>query len=342
MQQYIFGGYTKRTNPGVLTANFDTATAQFTPAQLVASLSQPTFLTLSCDGQWLFAIHKGEEKSGIVAFKRDTQESWQEVARCLNTDIPGCHVTYRDSSKTIYVSNYHERTFDVYTLVDDSHLVHSQRVQHSGSSIHPNQKSSHVHYTGLNSDNTQLLVCDLGTDTVHTYHLDEQGLATPTHEFRAPAGTGPRHLVLHPTLPIVYIVGELANTTLVATLSPSGELSLIQTLTNIPEEFSTTSAGAAIRLTADGRFLYVSTRFHNVITVYQVSQENGLLTPVQTVETRGDIPRDFILDQTEQYLLVPHQDSDYITVFRRDTNSGQLTFVHNNFNVPECVCIINA
>ncbi|MDO4775159.1 MAG: lactonase family protein [Aerococcaceae bacterium] len=341
MQDYLLGGYTKRANQGVLAVAFDSQTAQFTTPQLIAPLSQPTYLGVADDGQLFFAIHKGEDKSGIVAFQRTTT-GWQEISRLLDSDIPGCHVCYRASSRTIYVANYHEGALYTYRLNDANQLEARQRLQYSGSSIHPNQKSSHIHYAGLNHTQTLLFVCDLGTDIVSSYHVDDEGNLTLASEFHAPVGTGPRHLVLHPTLPIAYIIGELANTTLVVSVENDGTLQLIQTIANVPEKYLQTSAGAAIRITKDGRFLYTSTRFHNTMTVYHICEHEGTLTFVQQIDTQGEIPRDFVLDASERYVLVPHQDSDHISVFERDTSTGTLRFLHNTTCAPECVCIAHA
>lgn len=342
IQNYILGGYTKRKNKGIHSITFNPETGTFGSSSLISELDGPTFVALSQAKDLLFAIHKEDNKGGIVAYRRANDGVWKEISRSFGSDIPGCHVSFRESSQTVYVSNYHGGTVDVYQLDENDTLTHSQSVQHEGSSVHKNQQSSHVHFADMNADQSLLYVCDLGTDIVSTYAIDENGQLTLASELKLAAGTGPRHLVFHPAKPLIYAIGELNNTTIVLEVAEDGSLSEKQTITNIPNDRVNESAGAAICITKDGRFLYTSTRFHNVLTVYSIAGEDGKLEKIQEVDTVGQIPRDFILDTTDQFLLVAHQDSDYITVFSRNAETGELKFVNNETFAPECVCIASA
>lgn len=340
-ESFILGGYTRRTNNGLKKILFNNESKMFEKATDFAQLNNPTYVTFSTDGQFLFSIHKDTPNSGIVAFKKINENEWLEVSRCLNTVGSGCHISYRESSRTIYVSNYGEGALNVYHFSPEEKLTHLQRIEHHGSSVHENQESPHVHYAGVSRDESHLYVCDLGTDKVSTYLIDSQGKLTLEHELHLPAGTGPRHLVKHPTENYVYIIGELDNTTTAAKLNDDASLSIFQCVPNIPEEFKQTASGAAIRITRDGRYLYTSTRYHDVITVFSINQINGHLEHIQTVSSVGKVPRDFILDKTEKYLLAAHQDSDYISLFERDKESGKLNFLHNEVYAPECVCLVS-
>ena len=50
-------------------------------------------------------------------------------------------------------------------------------------------------------------------------------------------------------------------------------------------------------------------------------------------------PRDFDLTPDQEFLLVVHQDSDNVTVFKRNSENGRLAELSNDFQVPEAVCI---
>lgn len=338
LQTFFLGGYTKRLNKGISTVTFNSETLKFGPVTPVAALNNPTWLTFNDNKDLLFAINK-EEKGGLTLFTKDVNGIFIRHSDCFVTESAGCHITYLESKRTVYVSNYHEGSVDVFYLDENNQLSLLERIFHQGSSVHPNQKSPHVHMTQLSTNHDYLYVCDLGTDEVYTYQIKEDGTLTEFDVTKFPAGTGPRHLVIHPTLPVIYVVGELNNTTTIVKINRDDTLSVIDSLRNTTPSFATTSAGAAIRLTKDGKFLYVSTRFHNMITVFQVD-EFGLLDEIQKMPTFGEIPRDFILDSTEQYLLIPHQDSDIITVMLRDKKSGQLRKIRPTVVAPECVNIV--
>lgn len=339
-QSFILGGYTKRDNKGIHTVEFDAVKGEFSEPSLISELNGPTFVALSKAKDLLFAINKEGELGGIVAFKKNGQQ-WEPLTSGYGENGTGCHVSYRESSQTIYVSNYHAGVVDVFKL-DGDNLTVIQTVEHTGSSVHKNQDAPHVHFADMNDDQTLMFVCDLGTDYVTTYSIDDEGKLTKASELKLNPGTGPRHLVFHPSEPYAYIMGELANTTTVVSVDAAGVMATVETQLNIPEEHVEESAGAAIRVTQDGRFLYVSTRFHNVITVYAISEDGSSLTKVQEIDSHGEIPRDFNLDATEQYVLVAHQDTDHLSVFERNAETGELTFGQNDTKAPECVCIASA
>lgn len=341
-QEFILGGYTKRDNEGFHQIFFNPNDGTFSKTTLISKLNNPTFVALNDDKTLLFAIHQDGEKAGLVVFNKIENKQWEQIDQCMATDIPGCHVSWREESQTVYVANYHEGSIDVYAFKDNT-LSHIQRVSHSGSSVHPNQTKPHIHYTGMNQDHTLLFACDLGTDIVATYTIGSDGQISLKHEYKLEAGTGPRHLVFHPSYKYMYVIGELANTTTVLSVSESGKLKALQSVANVDTANSPdNTAGAAIRLTSDGKFLYTSTRYNDTISVYGVSEDGSELTPIERVDSVGQVPRDFILDETEQYVLVAHQDSDHITVFSRDAETGRLKYRHNETYAPECVCICPA
>src|SRR5690606_13449862 len=73
------------------------------------------------------------------------------------------------------------------------------------------QERSHAHCVlQLPSDDT-VLVTDLGLDRIFSYGLHAAGALTRRGETPLPAGSGPRHLALHPTAPLLLVINELAS-----------------------------------------------------------------------------------------------------------------------------------
>ena len=58
----------------------------------------------------------------------------------------------------------------------------------------------------------------------------------------------------------------------------------------IPSDWTEFNSSAAIRLSSDNKFLYVSNRGHNSITVFEVSADGQSLTEIQNISTEGDFP----------------------------------------------------
>ena len=108
----------------------------------------------------------------------------------------------------------------------------------------------------------------------------------------------------------------------------------------MPEGFEEPNTAAAIRLSPDQKYLYTSNRGHNSLVSFKISA-NGLdLEQLQTIKTQGDFPRDFQFDLTGNYVLVPHQKSNDVTVLKYNALTGYLTFLNNDVQVPEGTCIL--
>lgn len=338
-ENFLISGYTRRLNTGIATIKLDRSSQRFHERHVIAELQNPTYLTLSNDGQFLFAIEKNEPQSGLTVFQKDGEE-WIRMSQSYPSQIPACHLSYRPQTRTIYASNYHEGAIEVYQLDDSHQLQPLQQIYHTGSSIHPNQSQARIHFTSCLDSEDLLYACDLGSDLLYIYQLDQEGkLSQKIQKVQMPAGMGPRHLIKHPSLPYVYIVGELDNTTARCQIDSLGLLHYIESTDNLKNASDQASA-AAIRISKDGHYLYVSTRYDDMLTVFSIGENDGRLHKIQEIHSIGKVPRDFILNQAEDYLLCAHQDSDYISLFKRDPQTGLLNFLHNEAFAPECVCIL--
>jgi 6-phosphogluconolactonase len=123
-------------------------------------------------------------------------------------------------------------------------------------------------------------------------------------------------------------------------------LRLIQSISTIPSAFPTTmNTCGRICVHKSGRFVVVSNRGHQSITVYKVKSKGAKKGELQTVghfHTRGETPRHFQFDNSGQYLLVANQDTDSIAVFNFNLSNGELKYSGNEYRVPSpnfvCCC----
>ena len=77
------------------------------------------------------------------------------------------------------------------------------------------------------------------------------------------------------------------------------------------------------RAPSNVRFVLVSNRGHNSIAVFAIRQattcgEAGYLRVVKYCHTKGKTPRHFQFDPSGNFLLSANQDTDSITIFRRE------------------------
>ncbi|MGX7108161.1 lactonase family protein [Facklamia miroungae] len=341
-EKYLLGGYTRRKNQGLALIEYNPQQEKFLERQVFSSLQNPTYLALSVDHRYLFSIEKESPLSGVSVFKKDTFGQWEKKDQFLHTKTAGCHLFYLDQTRTLYLSNYHEGTLEIYHLNTKDQLEHIETIAHEGSSIHPNQTQSRIHFSSTLGQDKHLYVCDLGSDNVLIYALTESGTIHHLQQtLSLPRGTGPRHLAIHPDLPYVYIIGELNNTTTLCKLNQEGHLRIIENYPNIEGDSNKDATGAAIKCSKDGRFIYVSTRYQDQISLFAVNKKTGQLSLIESVSSAGKVPRDFCFSQNENYLMVAHQDSDNLALFRRNLETGKLTLISKETYAPECVCIIN-
>jgi len=107
-------------------------------------------------------------------------------------------------------------------------------------------------------------------------HLDAQPPFTPGRALQ------PRHFCCHPTLPCLYVANEAGNSVSIFDRK-DGALSLRGSVSSLPDTFGGLSLGAQIRITEDGRYLYMSNRGHNSIACYCVNEADGALRRIVNV-----------------------------------------------------------
>jgi 6-phosphogluconolactonase len=62
---------------------------------------------------------------------------------------------------------------------------------------------------------------------------------------------------------------------------------------------------------------------------------------VDWFDTHGDFPRDFNLMQDENYLIIANQNTDNVTVYKRNSTDGTLALVQKDIFMPEGTCVLS-
>lgn len=334
----ILGGYTRKGGAGIYRAELDTVTGSVsTPLPYVTGVNGPTYLAVSSK-QRLYAVAAGATTGGVAAIAMDEGEP-RILGDVLEAGTSPAHVFVDEDRQLVYASNYHEGRVNVYAIQEDGSLVATDEVKHGGSGPRDEQEASHVHYAALTPDK-RVVVVDLGNDTVTTYDVTPAGKLQAPVIFTATPGFGPRHIVFHPTKPIAYLLGELSSAVQVLDYdAAAGTFSIRQTLSTIPADWTEHNGAAAIRISADGRFLYTSNRGHNSIATFAIDNA-GELEFVNHVSTFGEFPRDFNIDPSGNYVLAVNQNTNNGSLYRRDPVNGTLTTLAINIPTPEAVCVL--
>jgi 6-phosphogluconolactonase len=238
-------------------------------------------------------------------------------------------------------------------------------IYHKGSSQHPTrQTQAHAHCTFFDIESNKLLVCDLGLDQVKVYSVQknkENSKAENKNEFTAveeqiislPAGSGPRHICFDENYAYGFIINELNGSVTIikynaekkeydikGNFDVSGQLSgSLKESVNTSTSIDTDLGAAAIRVSADGRFVYTSMRSDNTIRLFAFDPIAESLNYIASYPTGGTTPRDFTIDPTGKWLLVAHQDSDTIAIFNVNSYNGTLSLFNTVENIKSPVCL---
>lgn len=325
----FIGSYTRKSSKGIRAFRFNDeefVVEDFFPVE------EPSYLLLSKDGETLYSAMKDGDAAGVLSLNLSSGES-------TKLTFPGertpCHLAW--SQNALLASNYHQGRFDVYETVAGKVTQRLHSFQHTGKGpVEGRQDSPHIHFAQKNPYNSDILVCDLGTDLLHIYR--QEPAFEKVSEVLLPPGSGPRHLVFHGKAPVVYVFSELTSEIFTLDFS-QGEYRMKQAIPTLPEDFQGENTGAAIRISPDNRFLYVSNRGHDSLSVFEI-KENHQLRLVEIRSTEGDHPRDFNLTSDGAFLLVGNMNSNTLTLFKRDRETGKLQLLKKDQWTPEPTCIL--
>jgi 6-phosphogluconolactonase (cycloisomerase 2 family) len=244
-------------------------------------------------------------------------EGLQNASEIKSTQgVVACHLCVDNDD--VYIVNYLSGN-----IVKNGEFA----IQRQGGSIHPTRQTEpHTHFINKTPDG-YLAVCDLGTDTLAIYDKD-LGFVS---ESKVPSGYGIRHLVFSKDGEYIYAINELVPSISVFEYK-NGKATLVNT---VGIECKNEKAnGAAIRLSSDGTYLYLSLREENVICVFAVDGKN--LTNLQMVNCGGDSPRD--INITDNHLMVCNERSGNVVLYK--LVEGLVKEQISNYCMKSTLCIV--
>lgn len=342
----IIGTYTNesKTN-GIHVYTFNTRTGDFQSKSVTTGITNPSYLAISRDRRNIYSVSEAGEGKGVNAYSFDLATGKLSL---LNTGSAGgngpCYISVDDKKRWVFTGNYGGGSLSATRLNPDGSLSkETQVIQHEGSSVNTSrQDKPHVHAVILSPDNRYLLVPDLGTDKVNVYNFKPDA-SQPLTPASVPFGTanpggGPRHLAFHPNGKFAYLVLEMEGAVTAYKYS-NGKLDPLQRITMLADGFSGKVGAADIHVSPDGKFLYASNRGEaNDIVIYSIG-EDGKLTYAGRQAEGIDTPRNFVIDPTGNFVLVGNQNSNNVSVFRRDAKTGLLSSTGKLIQVDKPVCL---
>ncbi|REE67575.1 6-phosphogluconolactonase [Paenibacillus taihuensis] len=344
----FIGSYANANEPGIYACAYDTQTGDLTLIGQADGLQNPTFLVPNGTNRTLYTIMEGKNAEGgkcgaAAAYRFDPANgSLNRLNEVVTLPATTCHITTDAEYRIAMTASYHGGMISLSPILEDGSIGETADIKrHEGSSVHPAQTQARAHSVIVDNAGRYVVVSDLGMDTLFVYELDITNQRFVLHNKTAiTPGSGPRHFVFHPELPYGYGINELNSTiTVYAYDGKAGQLTVVQTISTLPESFDGENGTADIHLSSDGKFLYGSNRGHDSIAVYSVDPSDGHIEPIEYVPTLGGHPRNFGLSPDGRFVLVANRDGNNIVTFSRDAETGKLQPTGSELHVSKPVCI---
>ena len=287
---FYVGTLTREGGEGILTCRLTEAGIEKTGCY--TATKDPNYLIWSALNRCLYATGSDaeEEYRGTVSAFIPEGDALRPVS-CQKTGGNGpCFLAESDDGRYLYTANYGSGSVCVMPA-RPALGERTQLAEHTGYGPHPSrQNGPHPHQVIFMPGTDRLLAVDLGTDEVWIYRADrESGLLSHLKSLHLHGG--PRHIAFGPN-GFAYLAHELSSEVTVLRLK-GDEIVPVQTLSTLPQGADMPNTAAAIRVSLDGKKLYVSNRGHGSVAVFDI-REDGSLSPLRHIPA-GIYPRDFQL-----------------------------------------------
>jgi 6-phosphogluconolactonase len=335
------------TPDGILAYDWEPATGELTPAGVAARLANVDWITFSPKREFLYAASEVDSfngrSTGEVASFSVEDGKLQPVAAQNSASTGTCHVALDHTGRVLLSADYGGGSAASFLIGTSGRLSPAVWTEHYAGhgSNKDRQQSAHAHFASFSPDNRFAYINDLGLDCIHIYKLNAAtAQLTPAGAYHAKPGAGPRTLHFHTNGHTAYSINELDSTVDVLEWSPAdGSLVLAARIELLPAGYTGDTHACDTVISKDGRSVYFANRGNNSIYLFHADEKTGALTPGGRFDCGGKTPRNFVLDPTERWMLVANQDSNQISVFRRNAENGALAKEGKSFAAAAPMCI---
>ena len=292
--------------------------------------SRPGPLVQSRDGATLYGGLRGTSQ---LAQWRLAGDGWVASGpmQTVQLDSDPCHLSLDRRGAWLLAAYYGAGCVSVHAVAADGSLANKPAwIASTGPKAHC------IRETGSAG---RLLVPHTGQENAfHEFELDRRtGALKPRGIVTAESDPwtgpeGPRHFEIHPNSSSVFASNEHGSTVGHWRLGPNGQLGRrLGSVPTLPHPWGLANTCAQIRLTNDGRFLYVSNRGHNSLALFAVDRQTGNLSRLGWQPTEA-VPRAFAISSDDRFLFCAGLATGCMTVYEISPRTGRLGF-RNRFAV---------
>ena len=319
--------YVASGSGSILLFAVDRATGKLTPRAETHAGQCPSFVAFHPARPLAYAID--EHGATVRSFEVADDGRLRQIG-CVESGGAGpAYISIDRAGSFAFVANYAGGTVAVFAISESGALRPPTQVVKAG---------KNPHSIAADVANRRVSVPVLGEDVVLQYAFDQaRGLLEPALVPRtnSPAGTGPRHIDFHPTLPVAYVVHEHSSELTAYGVGVDGGFTDLITCSTLPGGLPHPgNTGSDVHVAPSGRFVYASNRGHDSIAIFELDAR-GLPSPTAHAPTLGSTPRNFCLIDDGALLLVANLRSDSVTCFVVDKLSGELLPIATSKGIPK-------
>ncbi|WP_066187191.1 lactonase family protein [Gracilibacillus timonensis] len=327
----VIGSYGKEEDKTIQFVSYHSDKQQFQWEDSLSGVASPSFLAVGTQASSLYTISE-QERGEVIFFNQG--KHWQENSR-QSTGAGPCHLHIKEESGYLLTANYGGGTISLHPIKKDGTVQPCTDTYKLGDV----QNVSHPHMCYPIGKDHHYLVTDLGQDQLFLFRVDDKRhRLIKKHAFSLSEGSGPRHIAIHPSLGVVYIVNEFSSTVSVYQYDEyTKHLEWKQQIATVEAHETEGNYGADIHLSPDGAYLYTSNRGRDTISRFQVLR-NGSLSYLDQKSTGGKWPRNFTITNDGEFMFIANEHSDQISVLQVG-EKGELMKIKTQFkmNAPTCL-----
>ncbi|GAA3934271.1 lactonase family protein [Microbacterium soli] len=309
----------------------------------------------------LDVVYAALEGAGAVqAFARSGEATLRPLGPSLTAGDSVCHLAVSPDGRMLIASCYGDGQVIRYGIAEDGGLVpaapdraavlraalfgqegaDAEQGASAASDPHPvpageEPRVSHAHSAIFLPDG-RIATTDLGFDLVRIWRSRPTGLALD-HEVVLPRGTGPRHMVHHPSGHL-HVVTEYSCEVFTLASARDGRWAPVSATTVSQLAEVGTDFPAELAVSKDGRTLYTALRGSNTISALRVTGAGEAVEPYALADSGVDWPRHHLVH--EGVLLVAGQRSGTVSAIDLDERTGAPREVRHTTTAPAPTMIL--
>lgn len=301
--------------------NEKTGKMQFVNEIEAGQKAMPT--AISPDKKYLYsAIRK--QPYNITAWKIDPQTGDLTDKTVNPIETSYAYISTDKTGKYLLGASYDKDVVESYSIDGTKLSDKPVDIYHTG---------PHAHSVIVDKTNKSLYVGNLGADHVLQLELDKDGKMTNIGSgyVETAKDNGPRHSVISPDNRFVYNIGEMGGVVTQYERKDDGSLVKVsETLSPVSEKYKLEHGkerpsgyndptpriwASDLKITPNGKWLYVAERTSNTVSGYKVDKKDGKLTLIGVWETEKQ-PRGIAVDPEGKFLITTGEKSGYVSTYK--------------------------